>query len=47
MKKLLYTIVLGLVICNLNAQNLKPTSHIWTAVTANDFRGEYTFAYAT
>lgn|GEM_PF-4941827 len=47
MKKLLFTIVMGLSICNLNAQKLQPTSHIWISGTADDFRGGYVFSYAT
>ena len=47
MKKLLFTIVMGLLISNLNAQKLEPTSHIWVAGTADNFKGGYTFSYAT
>ncbi len=47
MKKLLCTIILGLLICSLNAQNLKPTSSILTVGSADDFKGGYTFAYST
>jgi hypothetical protein len=47
MKKLLFTIVMGLLISSLNAQKLEPTSHIWVAGTADNFKGGYTFSYAT
>jgi len=47
MKKLLFTIVMGLLISNLNAQKLEPTSHIWVEGTADNFKGGYTFSYAT
>ncbi len=47
MKKLLFTIIGGLLIFNLNAQKLEPTSHIWIAGTADNFKGGYAFSYAT
>jgi len=47
MKKIAFTVALTLSIFSLTAQNLNPTSHIWLAGTADDFKGGYTFSYAT